>query len=134
MPRKKSSDDEQQEQPKPRQQAAVISGGKLKRLMAAKRSTKKDMYELMGTLGQSIKDAVDNDHLDRKMFNWICQLDSMEPEKIAAHLDNFNYYLDVSGINKRAESVMRMKLDNTDDDAGEDDDTNVHTLPAAGRA
>lgn len=109
---------------------SVISAGKLKKLMAAKRSTTNDMHELAGTLGQMIKDAIENNHLHRKAFGVICVLDKMENEKLRDFLDHFEYYLDVSGIGKRADSVMRMNLGEKNDEAeNDDDDTNVVQMP-----
>lgn len=98
------------EQPEAKEPKArpAISQNKLKTLMAAARSTNKEVAELTGTLAQKIAVAVENDHLHKKAFGVIRMLDKMEPEKLADFLDCFDHYLDISGLEKRAESVARM--------------------------
>lgn len=112
---------------------AVISQSKLVNLMKMKRGAKKDTGEINGRVGEAIAAAAENHNLHRKAFAVIMTLDNMEPEKIADFLDHFNYYLDISGINKRAESVMRMNLGEGEgsDDDGEPAETNVTKFPAA---
>lgn len=112
---------------------AVISQSKLVNLMKMKRGAKKDTGEINGRVGEAIASAAENHNLHRKAFSVIMTLDNMEPEKIADFLDHFNYYLDISGINKRAESVMRMNMgEGADpDDDGESAETNVTKFPAA---
>jgi hypothetical protein len=119
----------------------AISAPKLAKLMKAKRAAKKDTAEISGGLGNLIAAAIENDHLHRLAFNMICRLDTMENEKIADFLDAFGHYLDISGIEKRADSVMRMDLGKPGDGEEEaeeeetDEPTNVHGFPAAaGRA
>lgn len=117
---------------KPSEVKKMISGPKLKNLMAAKRSAKKDTAEIAGQVGQMIRDACENNHLERKPFGWIVQLDAMEPEKIRNTLDHFDYYLDVSGIRKRAESAPRLPMgDGPGEEDGDKEDGNVHKFPAA---
>jgi predicted alpha/beta-fold hydrolase len=95
---------------KPSDVTKVISTNKLKNLLKEKRAAKKDTAEIAGALGQKIANAVESDHLHRKAFNVISQLDMMEAEKIRDFLDNFEYYLDVSGIKERADAVNPMDL------------------------
>lgn len=118
---------------KPGEAKAAISQNKLKNLLKAKRGAKKETGEINGRIGQSIANAIENDHLHRKAFGWICQLDMMEPEKISDLLDNFEYYLDISGINDRRKSVMRMNLAEKDEEAQEEA-ANVTKFPTAGNA
>ena len=124
---------------KPSEVKKMISGAKLKNLMAAKRSAKKDTAEISGQVGQMIRDAQENNHLHRKAFGTICQLDAMEPEKIRDYLDHFNYYLDVSGINKRAEAAPRLPMGDepgagADDDEDEAANSNVARFPGTAAA
>lgn len=118
---------------KPSEVKKVISGSKLKNLMAAKRSAKKDTAEIAGQLGQMIRDAVENNHLHRKAFGTIVMLDNMEPEKVLDFLDHFNYYLDVSGIQKKAEAAPRLPMGDGPGEEGEEESEgdNVHKFPAA---
>lgn len=130
---KKDGGGAEEQKVKPSEVKKMISGSKLKNLMSAKRSAKKDTAEISGQVGQMIRDAQENNHLHRKAFGTICQLDAMEPEKIRDFLDHFEYYLDVSGIKKRADAAPRLPMG---DGAGEEDeeeteDTNVHKFPAA---
>lgn len=130
---KKGGDDAGGEKVKSSEVKKVISGSKLKNLMAAKRSAKKDTAEIAGQVGQMIRDACENNHLHRKAFGTICQLDAMEPEKVRDFLDHFEYYLDVSGIKKKAEAAPRLPMgDGPGEDEGEEtEDSNVHKFPAA---
>lgn len=118
---------------KPGEVKQVISQSKLVNLMKAKRGAKKDAGEINGRVGQMIADAVENNHLHRKAFGWITQLDQMEPEKIADLLDSFEYYLDIGGINKRRESVMRMNLgaEAKDEPEAEPEPSNITKFPPA---
>lgn len=122
-------------QAKPSEVKKMISGAKLKNLMAAKRSAKKDTAEISGQVGQMIRDAQENNHLHRKAFGTICQLDAMEPEKIRDYLDHFEYYLDVSGIKKRAEAAPRLPMGDEpggdDDEGDETESSNVARFPTA---
>jgi len=121
------------EKVKPSEVKKVISGQKLKNLMAAKRSAKKDTAEIAGQVGQMIRDAVENNHLHRKAFATIVTLDAMEPEKVRDFLDHFDYYLDVSGIKKKAEAAPRLPMGDGpgEDDEEESEGDNVHKFPAA---
>lgn len=139
--RKKQGGEDDGETPQPKTTAAkpsevkkMISASKLKSLMAAKRSAKKDTAEISGQVGQLIRDAQENNYLHRKAFGTICQLDAMEPEKVRDYLDHFEYYLDVSGIKKRADAAPRLPMGDGPGEDGEDDESesdNVHRLHAA---
>jgi hypothetical protein len=92
----------------------VISGPKLKRLLKNQRTGQDDMDSIRGRMGSEIALAVEKDNLDKKMFGWIKQLDRMSPEKLAYHLPNLLYMLDVSGINDRAEEAPKMPLNDAE--------------------
>lgn len=117
---------------KPSDVKQVITQTKLVNLMKAKRGAAKDTGEINGRVGEMIASAVENQHLHRKAFGTIMQLDRMEPEKVADFLDNFHYYLDISGIQKRADSVMKMDLPRetkAEGEAGEPAGSNVSKFP-----
>ncbi len=97
----------------------AITGKQLKALLAECRGYKNDMDEIAGNMGSAIKEAVDKKKLDKKMFNWVRQLDKMEPEKLAMHLANLDYYLDISGLIARAKTAPSF-----DDSVGANKDQN----------
>lgn len=109
--------------------AGQISARKLKSLMAEGRKATQDTREIAGTLGQQIKDAVENDHLHKGAFAVIRKLDRMEPEKLADFLDTLDYYRDISGINERAAKVMRMDLEDDGGKATAGGKGTVHPFP-----
>jgi hypothetical protein len=110
-PRKKSG-------PKPGKQEAVkssevtgmITAKALDNILKLDKRTKNAQAELAGELGSEIGKAVEKYGTNRKALGVIRQLNRMEPEKLADFLDHFDYMLDVSGIEKRAESVQRLPL------------------------
>lgn len=116
----------------------VISGPKLKKLMAAKRSATKDASEINGQIGSEIKSCIENDNLHRGAFTLICRLDRMEPESLRNFMDNFEYLYDASGLQKRAESVIRMPLEEGDGEEGDGEedegDSKVTKFPTAKQA
>lgn len=117
---------------KPSETRQVISQKKLRELMASVRRTRNETTEIAGQLGSEIKQAVEKNFLNRKVFRTICTLDKMEPEAIRDWLDDFQHYLDISGIEKRASEVQPLGLrgEGTEDD-GEDAGEaagNVHQL------
>lgn len=82
-----------------------ITERKLKSLLRAATKTGEDMHELSGTLGNQIAQAVEHDHLHKKAFSVVRMLDRMSPEKLAEFFDSFDYYRDISGLQKKAESA-----------------------------
>ncbi len=80
----------------------------LKSLMKKARDAKKEMQGLSGDLGQAIGNAVENDHLHRKAFGHIRQMDQMTDEKLAEYFAHRDYYEDVTGLRERANKVIRM--------------------------
>lgn len=134
-PRKKKDDETEggaTEPVKSSEVQAVISSGKLKKLISSHRSSVRDAAQIAQSLGAEIKDAVKNNHLHARAFKAICSLDKMEPEELRLYMDNFEYYYDVSGLKKRADSVMRMPLEGGGDDDEEGEPrTNVAKFPAA---
>ena len=138
-PRKKKGDEPTAEDTavKSLEVTAVISTGKLKKLISSHRSSVRDAAQIAQALGAEIKDAVKNNHLHARAFKLICSLDKMEPEELSLFMDNFEYYYDVSGLKKRADSVMKMNLegqgdeDDGDEEEGDGKKTNVSKFAAA---
>lgn len=108
------------ERVKPSELREVISEKKLRSLLASARSAQKDIDEIAGGIGSEIKQAVEKSHLHRKAFAVIKTLDRMEPEKLADFLDNFEHYLEISGLNERAKSVIGMDLTSGEETEDED--------------
>lgn len=106
---------------------AVIAEQTLKKLLRSQKGHKDDVDEIVGTMRSEIANAVENNHLNKKIFGWIKQLDKMEPEKLALMLDDLEHYLDISGLNKRASDVQDLDLKGQvageDDDEGEGEET-----------
>jgi len=107
---------------KPKTEGArpAISRSKLLSLMASARAAKKDIAGISGSLGSEIKQAVENNHLNKKVFRDLCKLDRMEPEELKLYLEDFEHGLDISGLQARADSVQTMDLGDGDGD-GEDE-------------
>lgn len=97
--------------------------GDLVKLLKACKGHEKNIAEYVGSLREKIGYAVEKKHLHKKAFGWIRQLDKMESEDVAALLDHFNHYLDVSGIQKRADDAPALDLEAKEDDAEEDEAT-----------
>lgn len=111
-----------------------ITERKLKTLLKACDATTKDVRAAAGELGNKIAQAVEHDHLHRKAFSTIRMLDRLSPEKLAEYFDCFDYYRDISGLQKKAESAPNFlgsahqagedeENDETDNDGS---DTTVH--------
>lgn len=100
---------------------------KLNNLLKSARSCAKQVNEITGSHREKIANAVEKDHLHKGAFAWIKALDKKEPEEIAAWLDHFNHYLDVSGIQKRADDAPNLGLE--DDDTGEPDEDKESRRP-----
>ena len=123
-PTEQQADEAQQQAAAPEKaiEGKAISGAKMKKLMALRRRTKQDVDTINGEFGSELKAAYEADNLHRGAANWIFRLDRLEPEALREWMDNFEYLLDVSGLKKRAESVMRMPLEG-------EEEGNVATFP-----
>ena len=89
----------------------MITPTKLHSLMKSARTAQKDIQEIAGGLGAEIKAAVENNHLHRKAFSVVKAGDKMEPEKLAEFLAHLNFYLEASGLRKRAASAPRLEVE-----------------------
>lgn len=112
---------------KPSEVRQAISQKKLRTLLASTRSAKQDINEITSTLGNEVKQAIENNHLHRRAFGIVRGLDRLEPEQLAETLDCLDHYLDISGLRDRAASAPRMEMGEAEED-GED---NVKQFPAA---
>ena len=113
---------------------AVISAGKLKKLLAAHRAAKRDSAQIAQALGAEIKEAVSNNHLHGGAFKLVAKLDKMEPEELSLFMDHFEHYYVSAGLEKRANSVMRMDLPEGDEAEGEEETNAVQFPTTAGSA
>lgn len=93
------------------QEAKQISGAKLTKLVKAKNNAKKQTSEINGSVGGLIKDAVENDNLDKVAFSMASRLDNMSPEKLWATLPALLYYIDKLGLEERAQSAPPLPVD-----------------------
>lgn len=121
------------EQAKPSEVQAVITKAKLKSILASARKTKADVDEIVGTHREQIANAVEKHHLHKGVFATIKRLDRMEPEKLAEWLSCFDHYLDISGLEARADSVERMALGDQPGDAEAGEETGETEPEPAGR-
>lgn len=96
-----------------------IGKTKLQKLLAAARVTYRESRKLAGTLGEQIKDAVENEHLHKKAFSFVRSADRMEPAELADYLDHIELYLDMTGLKERAESAPRLPIQSAEDSEGE---------------
>lgn len=95
---------------KPSEVQRVISQKKLRALMASHRTAREEVSEVSGGLGTEVKNAVKNDYLNAPVFRLIMQLDRKTPEKLRDFLDDLQHYLDISGLEKRAQDVQPLDL------------------------
>lgn len=131
----KAGNDDDDNKVKPSEVRQVISAKKLKELMGSVRRTRNETTEIAGQLGSEIKQAVEKHFLNRKVFRVICTLDKMENEDIADWLEDFEHYLDISGIGKRAQDVQPLGLrgEGSEDAEGEGE-SNIADFPAGAAA
>lgn len=126
------------QQAKPSEVRKVITARALKGLLADARAVKKDVDELVNGHREQIANAVEKQHLDKDVFGTLKKLDRKEPEKLRTWLDTFEYYLDISGLKKRADSVTPMQFGPGEEGDGEEESGaqpargNVRAFPAPG--
>lgn len=109
MPKNGQDHDDATEQTKPSETRAMIPAKKLRELLRTIATGRKKQVELAGEVGSEVKTAIERYGCNRKVLRLIASLDGMENEDIADFLDEFEYMLDASGINKRAESAPRFE-------------------------
>jgi hypothetical protein len=84
-----------------------ISENKLKSLLRDSRAAYRDTRSIAGTLGESIAQAVEHNHLHRKAFAAVRAEDRMEPDKLAEYYDTLELYRDMCGLTERAKSAPK---------------------------
>ena len=87
------------------QDAKQISKSKLNKLFDAGKRTKRETREISGAFGQTVKDAIENDNLDRVAFSIAKRLDGMSDEKLYATLPALMLYIEMRGIDERAKNA-----------------------------
>ena len=107
----------------------MISAKKLNALIGEKRAAYKEQRSISGELGAAIKEASENENLHKKAFAIVSGLDRLEPEPLADLLAHLDFYLEASGLRKRAGSVVRMNFEDDGKEPGEQT-TNVSKFPA----
>lgn len=89
----------------------VISEQKLKSLLKEDRSAKSDVDEIVGGIREKIAYAKEHNHLNTEVYGTIKKLDRKESEKLAIWWDDFQHYMEISGLMKRIDSVQKLALD-----------------------
>jgi hypothetical protein len=107
---------------KPSETRHAISAKKLKDLLKDARAAQQDIDAIAGTLGESIKKAVEKNYLHRKAFNVVKSADRMEPAKLRDFLDCLDHYLDISGLRERAASAPSLPMGGDDQNENEADE------------
>jgi hypothetical protein len=97
----------------------VISEQKLKSLLKEDRSAKSDVDEIVGGIREKIAYAKEHNHLNTEVYGTIKKLDRKESEKLALWWDDFQHYMEISGLMKRIESVQKLALTQPDETEGE---------------
>jgi|SRR5581483_1285816 len=105
---------------KPSEVSQQTPKGKLKTLMSAARSAYKDARAIAGGYGEKVAQLVEHEHLHKKAWASVVAEDRMTPEKLAEFYDTQAYYRDVLGLNERAESAPKLRLEPDKEDAEDD--------------
>lgn len=77
-------------------------------LVRAVKSHEADKNEAVGSLGATIKNAIEKQHLDRKAFGIFRGLLRMSDKKLATTLAHLEHYCEVGGLNARVEAQPDM--------------------------
>jgi hypothetical protein len=93
------------------QEAKQISDAKLKKLVKAKASAKKQTREINGAVGGQIADAIENENLDKVAFSMACRLEAMSPEKLWTTLPALLHYINVMELEKKATSAPTLPVE-----------------------
>ena len=103
----------------------MISPPKLKSLCSTGLKAREDIGEIRGAFGQEVKIAKEKYGLHPKAFNVINGMYGWSPEKLREFKDHFDFYWDVSGLEKKAESAPRLPMG---DEPGNEEEDNIHRL------
>jgi ribosome-binding protein aMBF1 (putative translation factor) len=111
----------------------VPSEGILKSLLRTKRRTAETANEANSDYGTAVRSAVEKHALDKKAWGFAVQLDKMEPEKLARTLDHIEHYIDVLGLQARADQVQDLPLGGEKEEDEGADTGNVTSIGTAAR-
>lgn len=100
------------------QVSVLINEKQLTGLLKQNRSTAKQTAELTGKLREEIAYAKEKHGLHTGAFAVVKRLDRMEPEAALEFMTHLEAYIDLSGIKKKMDSVMRMDLGDEDQVGG----------------
>jgi hypothetical protein len=84
------------------QEAKQISKTKLNKLFDVGKRTKRETREISGGFGAQVKDAVENENLDKVAFSIARRLDAMSDERLYATLPALKFYIEQRGLEERA--------------------------------
>lgn len=105
----------------------------IQKLAKDKRNAKKRMQSISGEIGQTIGNAVEDKHVDRKALSIACQLDALDEERLHVTYFHLMKYMDDLGIPKRAKAQEEMYPEHGGEGEQEADDGKVTPIGSAGR-
>ena len=101
------------------QEAKQISKTKLNKLFDVGKRTKRETREISGSFGAQVKDAVENDNLDRVAFSIARRLDAMSDERLYVTLPALMFYIEQRGLEERAKNAPPLPVaDESEEDEG----------------
>jgi hypothetical protein len=106
--------------------SVLINAKQLSGLLKDNRSISKQTAELTGSLREKIAYSKEKHGLHTGAFAVLKRLDRMEPEAALEFMTHLEAYLDLSGVKKKMESVVRMNLEGESDVGGEAVDLAEH--------
>src|SRR5580698_4573766 len=101
------------------QQAKKTSPAKLKSLIKAGESTKKQTSEISGAFGGLVNEAVEKFNLDKTAFSMVRRLHALSAEKLNRTLPALLAYIDDLNLEERAASAPSLGIEG-DKEEGED--------------
>lgn len=93
---------EKQEDVRPSEVLRMIGERDFTNLVRRCNALKKQNRSISGEMGELVKTAVENKHLDRVAFAMFRRLNDMAPEKLATTLSCLRYYIDVGKLDEIA--------------------------------
>lgn len=100
------------------EQARQIGKTKLNKLFDAGKRTKRETREISGGFGSMVKDAVDNENLDRVAFSIARRLDALSDEKLYSTLPALMFYIEQRGIDERAKNAPPLPVESEEEEGG----------------
>lgn len=84
----------------------VIAAERLKKLVRLCAGLLDESRTINGTIREKIDNAVEHEHLNKEVFALIRKLDKKEPAALYWFLEDFEHYLDASGLSDKADEVL----------------------------